>query len=172
MSDAAASFLAGPPTRASFALVDHNDHPVTESDYRGQFMLIYFGFTHCRAVCPRALTRLSLALAELGPKAGQIRALYISVDPDRDTPAVMKEYLEEKFPRFTGLTGTRAQTDAAKAAFRVFAERRDDASQPDGYSVPHSALTYLVGPGGDYLVHFPDTVDHAALAQRLGTFLA
>jgi protein SCO1 len=159
--------LVGPPTDTAFALTDHHGRPVTDADYRGRFMLIYFGFTHCRAVCPRALARLSAALATLGDNAERVAPLYITVDPQRDTPAVMKDYLGARYPLFTGLTGTPAQTDAAKRAFRVFAERAADPQDPAGYAMPHSALTYLVRPDGTYVAHFPDTIGEDALAARL-----
>jgi protein SCO1 len=172
MAESSAPFLAGAPVGGSFALTDHHGRDVTDADYRGRFMLIYFGFTHCRAVCPRALARLSEALAALGPIANHIQPLYITVDPARDTPAVMKAYLADRYPRFIGLTGTREQTDGAKRAFRVFAERAADPDDPSGYAMPHSALTYLVGPDGKYVTHFPDTVDRDALVARLQKLVA
>jgi protein SCO1 len=172
MSEARASFLTGPPVDGAFALTDHHGRDVTDADYSGRFMLIYFGFTHCRAVCPRALTRLSEALAELGGLADRIAPLYITVDPARDTPAVMKAYLEDRYPRFTGLTGSREQTEEAKRTFRVFAERAADPDDPAGYAMPHSALTYLVGPDGKYITHFPDTIDRDALAEQLKKLMA
>jgi protein SCO1/2 len=160
-------FLTGAPTNPSFALTDHHGNAVTDADYRGRYLLIYFGFTHCRVVCPRSLTRLSAALDMLGDLAEHIQPLYITVDPARDTPAVMKAYLKERHPRFTGLTGNAEQTDTAKRMFRVFAERSADPEDPSGYAVPHSALTYLVSPTGKYVVHFADTVDRDELARRL-----
>ena len=86
MTDLSTPFLTGAPVGGSFALTDHHGRDVTDAAYRGRFMLIYFGFTHCRAVCPRALARLSEALAALGELADRIQPLYITVDPDRDTP--------------------------------------------------------------------------------------
>src|SRR5580700_5801408 len=126
MPDVVESPLVGPPVAPSFTLVDHDGRPVTEADFRGRFLLVYFGFTHCRVVCPRALARLSDTLSVLGDVAGRIQPLYITVDPVRDTPAMMKTYLEPRYPRFTGLTGTHEQIDAAKCTFRVFAERAAD----------------------------------------------
>jgi protein SCO1/2 len=167
MSDAGSQFLTGPPTHGSFSLTDHDGRAVTEADYRGRFMLIFFGFTHCRAVCPRALTRLSEALDQLDGLAERIAPLYISVDPARDTPSVMRAYLRERYPRFTGLTGSREQTDEAKRTFRVFAQRAPDPEDPSGYAMPHSALTYFLAPDGKYIAHFSDTVDQNALANRL-----
>jgi protein SCO1 len=167
MTDLSTPFLTGAPVGGSFALTDHHGRDVTDAAYRGRFMLIYFGFTHCRAVCPRALARLSEALAALGELADRIQPLYITVDPARDTPAVMKKYLQDQYSRFTGLTGTRKQTDGAKRTFRVFAERATDPEDPSGYAMPHSALSYLVGPSGNYVTHFPDTIDRDALVVRL-----
>ena len=91
----------------------------------------------------------------------------ITVDPVRDTPAMMKTYLEPRYPCFTGLTGTHEQIDAAKCTFRVFAERAADPDDPSGYAMPHSALSYLVGPDGRYVAHFPDTIERDELARRL-----
>ena len=167
MADPSAPFLTGAPVHGSFALTDHHGRDVTDADYCGRFMLIYFGFTHCRAVCPRALARLSEALATLGELADCFQPLYITVDPVRDTPAVMKAYVQDRYPRFTGLTGTRDQTDRAKRTFRVFAERAADPEDPSGYAMPHSALTYLVGPDGKYVTHFSDTIDQNTLVGRL-----
>jgi protein SCO1 len=172
MTDLSTQFLTGAPVGGSFALTNHHGRDVTDADYRGRFMLIYFGFTHCRAVCPRALARLSGALAALGEFADRIQPLYITVDPVRDTSAVMKAYLQDRYPRFTGLTGTRDQTDRAKQTFRVFAERAADPEDPSGYAMPHSALTYLMGPDGKYVTHFSDTIDQNTLVGRLKEFVA
>jgi protein SCO1/2 len=167
-----APFLTGAPTDCSFALTDHHGRDVTDADYRGRFLLVYFGFTHCRVVCPRALARLSETLSLLDDLAERIQPLYVTVDPARDTPATMKAYLEPLYPGFIGLTGTREQTDAAKRTFRVFAERAADPDDPSGYAVPHSALSYLVGPDGRYVAHFPDMIGRDELARRLREHIA
>jgi len=150
-----------------FALTDHFGKPVTEKDFVGRFLLIYFGFTHCRVVCPRTLTKLTGALDRLGETAASIAPVFVSVDPQRDTPQVMKNYLEAHYPRFLGLTGEATEIEEAKKAFRVFAERRADPDDPDGYAVPHTAIAYLMGPDGGYRDHFPDVLDADAVAQRL-----
>jgi protein SCO1/2 len=151
---------------ARFSLVDHDCRRVSEADYRGRYMLVYFGFTHCRLICPRALGVLSAALDRFDV-GESIAPLYITVDPMRDTPDVMKAYLSSNYPRFTGLTGTADQIDAAKRAFRVFAERKPDAEDPDGYAVPHTAISYLIGPDGTYRAHFVDGTDEAVIATRI-----
>jgi protein SCO1/2 len=149
-----------------FALTDHDGRAVTNDSYLGRHVLVFFGFTHCKVVCPRALTRISTALELLGPTADQIKPLYISVDPERDSPEVMKSFLGT-YPRFTGLTGPREQVDATKKAFRVFAQKKIDATAPDGYVVPHTALTYVLDPSGAYATHFADTVSAEEMAQQL-----
>ena len=105
MTNVVESPLVGPPIAPSFALVDHDGRPVTEGDFRGQFLLVYFGFTHCRVVCPRTLTRLCGAIEDLGAEAHFVQPLYITVDPERDTPEVMRAFLQNRFPAFLGLTG-------------------------------------------------------------------
>lgn len=155
----------------AFSLVGHDGRIVTERSFPGRHVLIFFGFTHCRVVCPRALARISAALDLLGREADAVQPLYVTVDPERDTPDVMRTFLEAGHPRFYGLSGDRAATDAMKRAFRVFAERQEDADAPGGYVVPHTALTYLLGPDGSYRAHFPDTDDAATLAARLRSIL-
>lgn len=98
-----------------------------------------------------------------------MRPIYVTVDPERDTPAVMKAFLENDYPRFTGLTGTRPQIDAAMSAFRVFARRSPD---PDGYQVPHSAFTYVIDAQGRYVTHVTDAVDAVELERRLAAILS
>lgn len=155
-----------------FDLVDHDGNAVSQRSFAGTFVLYFFGFTHCRMVCPRALARLTAVLDRLGPLADHLRPVYITVDPERDTPEMMKAFLEEDYPRFTGLTGTRAQIDAAMSAFRVFARRTADPADPDGYQMPHSAFTYVMAPDGGYVTHFTDAVGAVELEQRLAAILA
>lgn len=152
---------------ARFELIDHHGKPVSETDFAGSFLLVYFGFTHCKVVCPRSLAKLSHVLGQLGDRAKRITPLYITVDPERDTPEVMRTYLEANYPRFTGLSGTREQIDAAKNAFRVFAERKQDPDNPEGYVVPHSAIAYLMSPDGSYCVHFTDAAEESKIIARI-----
>ena len=152
---------------ARFSLVDDRGHGVTEINFRGAFALVFFGFTHCRVVCPRALARLSGVLDRLGPLGDRIQPLYITVDPERDSPDVMRRFLSQRAPKFTGLTGSSEQIAAAKAAFRVFAERRSDPDDPDGYVVPHTAITYVLNPAGECVAHFPDSLSEEEVLGRL-----
>ena len=152
---------------ATFDLIDHDGRPVTERSYRGKQVLVFFGFTHCKMVCPRALGRLSAVLDRMGPRADSFAALYITVDPERDTPAVMKAFLTEHFPRFTGLTGEPQQIADAKSSFRVFARKAADPDDSDGYQMPHSAFTYVLDAEGNYLTHVTDAVGEDELADLL-----
>ncbi|MGQ4598711.1 SCO family protein [Nocardia sp. R6R-6] len=165
----------GTPARryisGAFDLTDHNGYEVSERTYRGRYVVVFFGFTHCKMVCPRALHRLSAVLNSLGPLADRIQPLYVTVDPDRDTPEVMKEFLSPDYPRFTGLTGSTEQVDRAKKSFRVFSTTVADPDDPDGYQMPHSAFTYVMDPDGAYLTHFTDAVDEAELVTRLTAIL-
>jgi protein SCO1 len=151
----------------AFALTDHDGYAVTPATYRGRWMLVFFGFTHCKVVCPRNLAKLSVVLEKLGKQAEKIVPLYVSVDPERDTPERMKSWLCEHYPCFTGLTGDKTAADEARAAFRVFAQRRELPDGEEGYDMPHTALTYLVDPEGQYRTHFGETLDANAIAERI-----
>lgn len=157
----------GPPVEPRWALTDHHGRQVTERNFRGRYQLVFFGFTHCRMVCPRALSKLSAVLDDIGELAERIQPLYISVDPKRDTPDAMRVFLEQNYPKFLGLTGDAAESEVARNAFRVFARRREDPDDPDGYAVPHSALIYLIDPGGRYVTHFPDVAGADRIADSL-----
>jgi protein SCO1/2 len=152
---------------ARFNLIDHHGKQISQAQFAGSFLLVYFGFTNCKVVCPRSLSKLSGVLDGLGDAADRITAFYVTVDPERDTPEVMRAYLEANYPRFTGLTGSREEIDQAKKAFRVFAEYKVDRDAPDGYVVPHSAIAYLMGPDGDYLDHFTDSLEQNDVAARV-----
>lgn len=154
----------------SFALVDHDGRQVTEQTFRGSHQLIFFGFTHCKVVCPENLTKLSRMLDLLGPLADRLQPLYVSVDPDRDTPEVMKAFLESRFPRFLGLTGDRDQVTAMKSAYKVYAEQ--EAADAEGnYDVPHTAMTFLMDEDGNYVTHFADVTGAEDIAARLTRIL-
>lgn len=143
---------------AKFDLIDHDGCAVTHESYAGQWLLVYFGFTHCRVVCPRSLTRLSMVLNALPADLAQkVQALYITVDPKRDTSEVMRDYLATRYPQIKGLTGSEAQIVEAKKAFKVFSRPKADPSNPAGYDVPHTAITYLIDPAGNYATHWADT---------------
>ncbi|MCC6718674.1 MAG: SCO family protein [Acetobacteraceae bacterium] len=132
-----------------FELVDQNGKPVSERDFRGRFMLLFFGFTHCPDVCPTELQVLADVLEQLGPRAARVAPIFVTVDPERDTPAVLAEYVKLFDPRLIGLTGTEAQIAAMAKAYRVYYAK----VTPPGastYLMNHSSFVYLMGPDGAF----------------------
>ncbi|MGW1784951.1 SCO family protein [Streptomyces sp. NPDC002143] len=152
-----------------FILTDHHNRPVTQDTYKGRWVLAFFGFTHCQVVCPRALSRLSQVIENLGSQAEDLCALYITVDPARDTPEVMCEFLTA-YPAFTGLTGTSEQVEHAKGNFQVFARQRSDVHD-ENYQIAHTALTYLLDPEGNFVAHWSAAHATAALQTELAAIL-
>lgn len=148
-----AGVFDGPPPPASvggpFQLVDQSGRPVDEKILKGRWSVVFFGFTYCPDVCPTTLQALAAASDQLGPKARDLRIVFVSVDPGRDTPAKMKDWLEaQRLPEGTlGLTGTPDQVAAAARAYRVFYEKQGDG--PD-YQVNHSTAAYLMDPRGRF----------------------
>lgn len=138
-----------------FAMADHNGRPVTEKTFAGRWMLIYFGYTYCPDVCPTALGVMSVALDGLSPaERAKLAPIFITVDPDRDRPEVLKDYVTAFAPDMLGLVGSAEQTDAAKKAFKVYAEKAKGGDQ-ENYTVDHSSILYLMGPDGKFVQHFP-----------------
>lgn len=132
-----------------FKLVDQTGKPVDESLLNGKWSVVFFGFTYCPDVCPTTLQVMGQAQERLGPKARDVQFIFVSVDPERDTPAQMATYLDnDVFPKGTiGLTGTPAQTAAAAKAYRVFYEKQG--TGPD-YLINHSTPSYLMNPKGRF----------------------
>jgi protein SCO1/2 len=137
----------GSPIGGPFTLVDHTGREVTELTFRGKYLLIFFGFANCPDVCPLALDRFAQVLEHLGPDAANVQPLLISVDPERDTPAVLKGYVTAVDPRILGLTGTLEQVKAAASAYKVYFAK-DPPDERGGYAVSHSSYEYLMGPDG------------------------
>lgn len=130
-----------------FSLTDVEGKTQASRDYHGKASLIYFGFTNCPDICPAALSVMSAALNELGEDANQVQTLFIALDPEQDTPAVLKDYLAFD-PRISGLTGSQDQIEAAKQGFKVSSRRVDHPESALGYTIEHSSLFYLTGTDG------------------------
>lgn len=141
------------PIGGPFTLVDHTGRVVTEADFRGQYLLVFFGFTNCPDICPTTLGEIARALDLLGPEAAAVQPLFISVDPERDTPEAMAEYVQAFHPSIVGLTGTAEQITAVANEYRTAYEHQPIKGSND-YTVFHQANTYLMSPNGEYLTHF------------------
>ena len=153
----------------AFTLVDQNGRAVTDRTFLGKPHLVFFGFTHCPDVCPTKLFEISEALRATADKGRDLRALFITVDPERDTPDVLKSYLGSFDARIVGLTGDRAAIDAAVKAFRAYARK---VPLKDGdYTMEHTALVYLMGKDGRFVGAFnldrPPEQAAQELIQRL-----
>ncbi|MBB6306584.1 SCO family protein [Xanthobacter tagetidis] len=135
-----------------FTLVDQNGATVTEASLKGKPTLIFFGFTHCPDVCPTALFEMSEIFAALGPDANRLQAFFVSVDPERDTPEVLKSYLGSFAPQLRGLSGTPEQVEAIKKAYRVYS--RKVPLTGDDYTMDHTAVVYLMDKTGIFAAPF------------------
>ena len=173
-----------------FTLIDQNGDSVQESEFRGRLMLVFFGFTHCPEICPVTVATLSKTMALLGDKAEQVAPVFITVDPQRDTPEVMKAYLQHFDPRFVGLTGTQEQIRQAQAAYKAYAAKapQEAAAAAEGhdghaghgtghgtdhgtggadYTMDHSAYIYLMDRQGKYHSIFSYTTPEQELARAV-----
>jgi protein SCO1 len=150
----------------AFSLVDGEGHRVTDRDFRGRLMLVFFGYAHCPDVCPTELQNMAEVLDKLGPEAGAVAPIFISVDPKRDTPAALSSYVKNFSPRIVGLTGDQGQVANAAKAYRVYFRKvGDDAG--DSYTVDHSAFIYLMDREGRYLTHFSFNTESKVIADAI-----
>ncbi len=157
------SLIGGP-----FALTAQDGRTVTEKDFAGRPTLVFFGYTHCPDVCPTTLFEVSEVLNALGPQA-KTNAIFITVDPERDTPSVLKDYLASFDPRVVGLSGDRAAVDAAIRAYRVYAKKIP--GQNGEYTYDHTALVYLMDKGGRFVGAFNLDRKPADAAAQLREYL-
>lgn len=150
-----------------FTLVDQSGKTVTDKDFRGRYMLVYFGFTNCPDVCPSGLQVISAALDKAGAKAAQVTPIFITVDPERDTPDQLASYVSSFHPRLVGLTGSPEQIAAALKAYRVYAKKVEDPKSSAGFTYDHTSIIYLMDRNGDYLANFTHATSVDRLAERL-----
>ncbi|MBT5110819.1 MAG: SCO family protein [Rhodospirillaceae bacterium] len=153
-----------------FALIDHAGNPRTDMDFRGAFMLVFFGYTQCKSICPVGLRRMARALEILGPDGARIQPLMITVDPDNDTPEAMRAYVGTIHPRLIGLTGAREQVRKAARAYNV--ESRLVGSDPGGAPIfAHGSYFFLMAPDGAFATLLPPTIGEEDLARLLSKYL-
>ena len=142
------------PVGGPFALIDHTGAARSERDFRGKLLLIYFGFTYCPDICPTDLQNIGLALDQLGAVSDKVQPLFVTVDPDRDTPPHLAQYVQMFHPRLIGLTGDASAIRAAADAYKVYYAKVSN-ERGDDYTVDHTAFTYLIGADGKYLGFLP-----------------
>jgi len=134
----------------AYTLTDHTGRAVTPDTYEGRWQLVFFGFTYCPDICPTTLAYMASVMDLLGPDADRVAPIFVTVDPARDTVDVMAEYVAAFHPQLIGLTGTEAQVAEAAGNFRVWYERSEDVTAPDGYLMAHSGYIYLMRPDGRF----------------------
>ena len=147
-----------------FTLNDQDGKVRRADDFRGRFMLVYFGYSYCPDICPTPLAVMEDALDRLGPKTERVVPIFITVDPGRDTSRVLKSYLKAFGPRFVGLTGEAKAVAAAAHAYRVYYKVRPLSG---GYAMDHSSHIYLMGPDGKFIAVYDETLGPDGLAEAL-----
>lgn len=148
-----------------FAMTDQNGKAVTDATYAGKAMVIFFGFTYCPDICPSTLSRLSALMERLGPQSDEIQVILVSVDPERDTPAVLTTYLAAFDARFVGLTGTPEQLANFAKTYRAFYERVPAANGE--YTMNHSAGVFLFHAGGSFAGTLDPHEEDSVALQKL-----
>ena len=164
------SDITGTQLGKKLALVDHNGKPRTLQDFAGKAVVVFFGFTQCPDVCPTSLAELSQVMKQLGPDADRVQVLLVTVDPERDTPEILKQYVTTFDPRFLGLTGTPEQIKQAAAPFTAYYAKvptQDGAN----YTMDHTAAFYLFDGKGESRVLATNTAGAEALAHDIKALL-
>jgi protein SCO1 len=152
-----------------FNLIDQEGRAVTDQDMKGRPFLVFFGFTHCPDICPTALFEISEIMRRLGPDAERLRALFITVDPERDDPKLLKDYLSSFDPHLSGLTGSPEQIAAVAKSYRVYFKK---VPLPDGgYTMDHTAIVYLMDKQGRFVAPFSLKRTTEAAAADLRKYL-
>lgn len=160
-----------PAVGGPFTLTDQTGKRVTEKDFLGRYMLVFFGFTHCPDICPSGLQVMTVALEKLGPKAAEITPVFISLDAERDKPEVLNQYIKSFHPSIVGLTGSPEEIAAAAKAYRVYYKKVADEKTPENYTYDHSAIFYLMGKDGKFVAPIPHTTSADEFAKNLETAL-
>jgi protein SCO1/2 len=148
-----------------FALTDQYGKTRTPADFRGRFMLVYFGYSFCPDVCPTTLAEIGGAIDRLGSKKVRVVPVFISIDPERDTSSVLKDYLKSFGPNFVGLTGTVKSVQQAARGYHVYIKKRPLTG--GNYSMDHSGVIYLMGPDGRFVTYYEDELGPDKIAEDL-----
>ena len=152
-----------------FSLIDHKGEPSSEASFPGKHLVLVFGYTYCPDVCPTTLASLATALDLLEEREAALQPLFVTIDPDRDTPEVLADYVAAFHPRLVGLTGSPEQIRKVAQDYRVYYAKVG--SDDEDYLVDHSAYIYLIGPDGQTLTYLKHDESPEVLAAKLGGFL-
>ena len=154
-----------------FALIDQDGRPRSDADFRGKLLLVYFGYTYCTDICPTDLQAISTTIDKLGPAGESVQPLFITVDPEHDTPEAIKLYVALFHPRLVGLTGSEKQLKAVARAYKVYYAKNEQSKKSDSV-IDHSGFVFLVGRDGKYLGFFPPGTSADRMIDSLQSQLA
>jgi cytochrome oxidase Cu insertion factor (SCO1/SenC/PrrC family) len=167
MGQSAGASIGGP-----FTLMDGAGHTVTDRDLRGHFLLVYFGYTFCPDVCPTTLNEIAGAMDVLGERADAVQPVFITVDPQRDTPKIVADYVAAFSPRIMGLTGSEEQIATVAREYRVYYAARKSAAAGGDYTVDHSSVLYLMDRAGQFVAPIRANQPAAQLAAEIAKHLS
>ena len=166
--------MAGSSLGGTFALIDQDGKPVTDADFKGDYRLMYFGYTFCPDICPTDVALIAKGLkayeAAQPDRAARVQPMFVTVDPERDDAAALKAFVGAFHPRLVGLTGTAPQVEAARKAYGIYA-RKVETSDPVNYLVDHFAVIYLFGPDGEPIAFLPHGSSAAEVTAMLETYV-
>ena len=166
------SLIGGP-----FSLTSHEGKTLTNEDFKGKYMLIYFGYSFCPDVCPTDLQKMASALDLAKSRLDKIQPLFISIDPERDTPEQLKSYVSNFHPKLIGLTGSPDAIETLKKAYKVYAIKVDENGKPakevkgSYYLMDHSPQTFLMGPDGKFIRYFRYSTNSETMAKALTSLI-
>jgi len=158
----AATSMGGP-----FTLTDQNRKQVSDSDFRGKLMMVFFGFTNCPDLCPTTLLIMSQTMEQLKEDSAKVVPIFVTIDPERDTPAAMKTFLGSFNPAIVGLTGTQAQIDKMQADYKTYSLKVDAKDAPGGHTFDHSGYIYLMDKQGKFLIVFTADSSPQTIAAKI-----
>jgi cytochrome oxidase Cu insertion factor (SCO1/SenC/PrrC family) len=149
----------------TFILVDQKGSPITDENFRGKYMLIAFGYTHCPDICPTLLADMANAMTRLGPEGAEITPIFVTLDPARDTPKVIADYVSSFSPRMVGLTGPEEYIASAAQKYHIKYEKHPEKN--GNYSIDHTAAIFLMGRDGQFLDRFDSGVKTNEMVERI-----
>lgn len=154
-----------------FTLTDHTGATVTDENYRGKYMLVFFGYGYCPDICPTELANMAVTLDAMGPQADKVAPLFITVDPERDTPEFLADFVVNFHPKLVGLTGAPDAIGSVARSYKVFYARSRQSAGQD-YLMDHSSFIYLMGPDGKFITMFRPQTDPKKMAEMIGQVIA
>ncbi len=162
---------ASEPIGGPFTLINQDGETVKDTNYRGKYLIVYFGYTYCPDMCPTGLTVMARTMDLLGPDADKVQPLFITIDPTRDTPEKMKQYVASFHPRIVGLSGSPDQIATVAKAYKVYYAKGENVDNND-YMMDHSTAIYLMDPNGAFITTFAEDADPKSMADTLRGLLA